>query len=92
MILLTYTLRQWQLWKFLEEALANLTPEQLVGQLNLRQQWVVIYLGHAYTQMPLISFTREVLQLEPLGRAKALQKIKALEETLFQPVPDLRPV
>ena len=38
MILLTYTLRQWQLWKFFEETLANLTPETLVQQLNLRQQ------------------------------------------------------
>jgi hypothetical protein len=32
---LTYTLRQWQLWKFLEETLANLSPETLAQQLRL---------------------------------------------------------
>jgi hypothetical protein len=61
-ILLSYTLRQWQLWKFVEETLANLTPGSLVQQLNLCQQWVVIYLGYAYTQMPLVTFTREVIE------------------------------
>jgi hypothetical protein len=35
MVLLTYTLRQWQLWKFLEETLANLSPETLAQQLRL---------------------------------------------------------
>ena len=91
MILLTYTLRQWQLWKFLQEALANLTPQQLVQQINIRQQWVVIYLGYAYTQMPLLTFTREVLQLEGPARDKALKKIQALEQTLLAPVPNPRP-
>lgn len=91
MILLTYTLRQWQLWKFLDEMLARLTPEQLLHHLNVRQQWVVIYLGYAYTQMPLISFTREVLQLEPPARDKALKKIQALEQTLLEPIPNPRP-
>jgi hypothetical protein len=79
MILLTYTLRQWQLWKFVAETLAQLTPESLVQPLNLRQPWVVIYLGYAYTQMPLVTFTREVLQLEAPARDKALKKIRALE-------------
>ncbi len=83
MILLTYTLRQWQLWKFVEETLANRTPESLVQQLNLHQQWVVIYLGYAYTQLPLVTFTREVLQLEGPARDRALQKIQALEQTLL---------
>lgn len=91
MVLLTYTLRQWQLWKFLEETLANLTPELLAQQLNLRQQWVVIYLGYAYTQMPLITFTREVLELEPPARAKALQKIQKLEHNLLTLPPNPRP-
>jgi hypothetical protein len=87
----TYTLRQWQLWKFFEETLANLTPETLVQQLNLRQQWVVIYLGYAYTQMPLVTFTREVLQLAPPARDKALKKIQALEENLLTLPPNPRP-
>lgn len=91
MILLTYTLRQWQLWKFVEETLANLTPEALVRQLNLRQQWVVIYLGYAYTQMPLVTFTREVLQLAAPARDKALKKIQALEENLLTLPPNPRP-
>jgi len=92
MILLTYTLRQWQLWKFVEETLANLTPESLVQQLNLTQQWVVIYLGYAYTQMPLVTFTREVLQLEAPARDKALKKIQALEQNLLTLPPNPRPV
>ena len=68
MILLTYTLRQWQLWKFVEETLANLTPESLVQQLNLRQQWVVIYLGYAYTQMPPLPY------LEPRFTPRAIPR------------------
>ncbi len=83
MILLTYTLRQWQLWKFFEETLANLTPQSLAQQLNLRQQWVVIYLGYAYTQMPLITFTREVLQLQAPARDRALKKIQTLEQNFL---------
>ena len=59
MVLLTYTLRQWQLWKFLQETQANLTPEVLAQQLRLRHQWIVIYLGLAYTQLPVVSFIRE---------------------------------
>jgi hypothetical protein len=87
-----YTLRQWQLWKFVEETLANLTPGSLVQQLNLRQQWVVIYLGYAYTQMPLVTFTREVIQLEGPARDKALKKIQALEQNLLTLPPNPRPV
>lgn len=91
MILLTYTLRQWQLWKFFEETLASLTPERLTQLLNLTHQWVVIYLGLAYTQMPLIAFTREVLQLQEPARQKALEKIQVLEQTLWEPLPHPRP-
>jgi hypothetical protein len=87
-----YTLRQWQLWKFVEETLANLTPGSLVQQLNRRQQWVVIYLGYAYTQMPLVTFTREVIQLEAPARDKALKKIQALEQNLLTLPPNPRPV
>jgi len=92
MVLLTYTLRQWQLWKFLEEALANLTPEGLAQQLKLMQQWVVIYLGLAYTQLPVVSFTREAIQLEGAARDKALHKLELLEQALLTPVPNPRPM
>ena len=92
MVLLTYTLRQWQLWKFLQEALANLTPEGLLDQLKLLQQWVVIYWGLAYTQLPVVTFTREALQLEGPAREKALRKLQILEEDLFRPLPNPRPM
>src|SRR5664279_6245915 len=52
MVLLTYTLRQWQLWKFIDEHLANLTPQGLADRLRLLQQWIVIYLGPvSYTHL-----------------------------------------
>jgi len=92
MVLLTYTLRQWQLWKFLEQALADLTPEGLLQQLKLIQQWVVIYLGLAYTQLPVVTFTREAIQLEGAAREKALHKLAALEDALFSPVLNPRPM
>ena len=92
MVLLTYTLRQWQLWKFLEEALANLTPERLAQQLRLMQQWIVIYLGLTYTQLPVVSFTREAIQLEGAARDKALRKLEVLEQALLTPIPNPRPM
>jgi len=92
MVLLTYTLRQWQLWKFLDEALAHLTPEGLALQLKLMQQWIVIYLGSAYTQLPVVSFTREAMQLEGAARQKALHKLQLLESSLLTPVPNPRPM
>ena len=64
---------------------------QLLEKLNLCQQWVVIYLGSAYMNMPLLTFTREVLQLEAPAREKVLKKIRALEQTLFEPLPNPRP-
>ena len=42
--------------------LAHLTPERLTDPLRLLQQWIVIYLGLAYTQLPVVSFTREAIQ------------------------------
>jgi len=92
MVLLTYTLRQWQLWKFLEEALANLTPEHLAQQLRLMQQWIVIYLGLTYTQLPVVSFTREAILLEGAARDKALRKLEGLEQALLTPIPNPRPM
>jgi hypothetical protein len=58
-ILLSYTLRQWQLWKLLQEELAGRTPGFLERRLNLHKQYVVIYHEHAYAQTPLVSFARE---------------------------------
>ena len=92
MVLLTYTLRQWQLWKFLEENLANLTPEGLLAQLRLLQQWIVIYREQAYTQLPVVTFTREAMQLEGLARDKALRKLQILETNLLAPIYNPRPM
>ena len=71
-ILLSYTLRQWQLWRLRQEELAGKTPGFLGRQLNLRKEYVVIYHEHAYTQMPLVSFSRELLEMGPQAQAKAL--------------------
>ncbi len=92
MVLLTDTLRQWQLWKFLQETLAHLTPETLAQQLRLLQQWIVIYLGLAYTQLPVVTFTREAIQLEGQAREKALRKLDLLEQTFLAPIPNPRPM
>jgi hypothetical protein len=85
-ILLSYTLRQWQLWKWHREELAGVTPGLMHRRLNLRKEYVVIYLAHAYARMPLLRFTREVLELEPKARAKALAKIRKLEQSLLAPM------
>ena len=90
MVLLTYTLRQWQLWKFLQEALAHLTPEVLAQQLRLLQQWIVIYWGLSYTQLPVVSFTRQAIQLQGAAREKALRKLDVLEQALLTPIPNPR--
>jgi hypothetical protein len=92
MVLLTYTLRQWQIWKWLEENLANLTPERLLDALKLLQQWIVIYWRKSYTQLPVVSFTREAILLEGEARQKALHKLEALEQDLYSPVLNPRPV
>jgi hypothetical protein len=91
MVLLTYTLRQWQIWKWLQENLANLTPEGLLQTLKLLQQWIVIYWQMSYVQLPVVSFTREAMQLEGQAREKALRKLELLERDLFSPVPNPRP-
>jgi hypothetical protein len=58
-ILLSDTLRQWQLWRLLKEELAGQTPGLLQRRLNLHNPCVVIYHEHADTQMPLVTFSRE---------------------------------
>ena len=89
-ILLSYTLRQWQLWKLLQEELAGRTPGLLRRQLNLHNQYVVIYHEHAYAQIPLVSFSRELLEMEPAAQAKALAKLRRLEESLLTPLDNVR--
>jgi hypothetical protein len=90
-VLLSYTLRQWQLWQSGQEEWAGLHPERLQRQLNLRDQYVVIYHQHAYAQLPLVSFTREVLELTPAARRKARLQIRRLEKSLLTPLQNLPP-
>jgi hypothetical protein len=88
MVLLSYTLRQWQLWKHHQEVLAGRAPDAIHRALNLRKDYVVIYHQRAYAELPLVQFTREVLELEPEARAKALAKIKQLEQSMLHPEPE----
>lgn len=90
-ILLSYTLRQWQLWKQRQEQLAGRTPQEMRRRLNLRREYVVIYHQNAYMQMPLVTFTRELLELAPEARAKALEKVRRLEQSFLVPLEKLRP-
>jgi hypothetical protein len=90
-ILLSYTLRQWQIWKAHPASIARQAPGQIRRRLNLRREYVVIYHQHAYTQMPLVTFTREVLELDGAARIKALAKIRELEKSLLAPMEKLRP-
>jgi hypothetical protein len=91
MILLSYTLRQWQLWQMLQEQLADRTPDTMRFRLAMRREYVVIYHQHAYTQMPLVSFSRELLQLDEEARRKALGKVQHLEQSMLEPVDLWRP-
>jgi hypothetical protein len=89
-ILLSYTLRQWQLWKLQQEKWAGKTPGFLERELSAHSQFVVIYHQHAYAQLPLVTFTRELLELAPEAQAKALTKVRRLEQTLLSPLVHLR--
>jgi hypothetical protein len=91
MVLLAYTLRQWQLWKRQQEQLSGRTPELLRQQLAIHQHWVVIYHQRAYAQMPLVSFARELAELEAAARAKVLAKLRHLEQSLLCPTDLPRP-
>jgi hypothetical protein len=86
MILLSYTLRQWQLWQMLQEQLADRTPDMMRFRLAMRREYVVIYHQNAYTQMPLVRFSRELLQLDEAARQKALRKVQHLEASMLEPV------
>ena len=89
-ILLSYTLRQWQLWQWQQQQLAGMTPELLHQRLNIHNQFVAIYHQNAYTQMPLVRFTRELLAMAPEARAKALVKVRQLEQSFLTPLEHLR--
>jgi len=85
-ILLAYTLRQWQLWTLKQTVCAGLSPKQLQQRLAIHTQWIVIYY-----QVPLATFTPEVLELEGAARIKALAKVRLLEQRMRAPVMPLRP-
>lgn len=86
MILLSYTLRQWQLWQRLQEHLASCTPETMRFRLAIRREYVVIYYQNAYAQLPLVRFSRELLQLDETARQRALRKVRHLEASMLEPV------
>jgi len=89
-VLLSYTLRQWQLWKFRQQELAGKTPGWLGRQLNLHSEYVVIYHQNAYTRMPLVTFSRELLEMPAEARARALSKVRQLEQSFLTPLENLR--
>jgi hypothetical protein len=89
-ILLSYTLRQWQLWKLRQQELAGRSPGLLSRQLNLHSEYVVIYHQNAYTRMPLVTFSRELLEMQAEARAKALIKVRQLEQSFLTPLENLR--
>ena len=89
-ILLSYTLRQWQLWKLRQEELAGKSPGLLGRQLNLHSEYVVIYHQNAYTRLSLVTFSRELLEMPAQARAKALIKVRQLEQSFLTPLENLR--
>lgn len=91
MILLTYSLRQWQLWQMLREREASSTPDTMRFRLAMRREYVVIYHHHAYTQMPLVCFSRILLELDEDARRRALDKVRQLEQSMLEPVDLWRP-
>ena len=66
------------------------SPGLLGRQLNIHTQYVVIYYENAYTQMPLVTFSRELLEMEAEARAKALVKVRQLEQSFLTPLENLR--
>lgn len=86
LILLSYTLRQWQLWKSRQEQWAGKTPGFLGWQRNQQSEYVVIYHQNAYTRMPLVTFSRELLEMPAEARAKALIKVRKLEQSFLNPL------
>jgi len=92
MVLLSYTLRQWQLWRLLQEELANHIPDTMRFRLAMRREYVVVYYQNAYTQMPLVTLSRELVELNEAARLKALDKLRQLEQSMLEPMDLLRPL
>ena len=90
-VLLSYTLRQWQLWKLAQVQIAGVAPGSMKNELSIHREYVVIYHQSAYTQMPLVVFARELLELQGLAREKALRKLRELEQSMLCPLENLRP-
>jgi hypothetical protein len=90
-VLLSYTLRQWQLWKLLQTQIAGVTPAHMKNALSIRREYVVIHHQSAYTQMPLVVLARELLELTGSAREKALRKLRELEQSMLCPLQNLRP-
>ncbi len=70
--------------------MASQTPVLLRQHWQPQHEFVVIYHEHASTQMPLVSFSRELLELGPPACAQALLKLRKLEESLLAPRPNSR--
>ncbi len=73
------------------EELAGRAPEEMKRRLNLRKEYVVIDQQQASTPMPLVTFTRELLELAPAARARTRAKVRQLEESFLAPLEKLRP-
>jgi len=89
-VMLSYTLRQWQLWTANRRCCRPASgPDSRPTRGH--DPYVVIYHQHAYAQLPLVSFTREVLELEAGPRKKALAQIHRLEKSFLTPLQNLPP-
>ncbi len=71
--------------------MAHLTPEGLAQQLRLMHQWIVIYLGPAYTQLPVVTFTREAIQLEGAPRQKLCASSRFCSKLCWLQIPTRDP-
>jgi hypothetical protein len=79
------------LWKLPQVQIAGVTPEHMKNEIAIHREYVVIYHQSAYTQMPLVIFARELLELQGLAREKALRKLRELEQSMLCPLENLRP-
>jgi len=57
---------------------------------QLHSEYVVIYHQDACTRMPLVGFSRQLLEMPAEARAKALIKVRQLEQSLLTPLENLR--
>ena len=90
-VLLTYTLRQWQLWKSGRAGKAGLHPESIQEALDLADQHVYICRHRSYARVPLVSFLRMALELKGAARRAALATARRLERSFLTPPANPRP-